>query len=443
VITICPQCQLSLAVSAADLRVAQGHVRCGRCASVFNALVSLYESETEALAPQPTAEPAIGTAPGEQTEAAIEAAAGATQSRILAVTIDTDATGAGANTGVFEAGDLPPAATIDSAATTTGPSQQEAALEQPALGWLPAANDPGVEEVVAANDPIADAEAIGIRAPSLESIERLDIDLGALPPTTDDWNVVPQLQPAGADSIDLAEPEVGQTRDADAGLIPIYDLDADRDVPPERAESTDSAEPSPRPAVPPQDDAPLDELVAAEEPPRHARLWAAGSALLGLLLAGQWIHHQREALVAWPALTEPLTRLYAAIGRPIRLRGDLGAYDVRQLGAVAAADAPGTLTVRASLRNVSPRPQPMPLLRVTLQDRYGNRIASRDLTAAEYQQRPAGTAPTQLLAAGARLETAVQLVDPGGSAVGFELDVCLAEGGATRCASDIVAANRR
>jgi len=42
-ITICPQCQLSLAVSASDLRIAHGQVRCGRCASVFNALISLYE----------------------------------------------------------------------------------------------------------------------------------------------------------------------------------------------------------------------------------------------------------------------------------------------------------------------------------------------------------------------------------------------------------------
>jgi hypothetical protein len=63
--------------------------------------------------------------------------------------------------------------------------------------------------------------------------------------------------------------------------------------------------------------------------------------------------------------------------------------------------------------------------------------ATRDLAAAEYQQRPTGTAAATLLAAGARLETAVQLVDPGGNAVGFELDVCLVEAGSTRCANDI------
>ena len=41
--TVCPKCTLSLAVTAADLRVGQGYVRCGRCANVFNALLALSE----------------------------------------------------------------------------------------------------------------------------------------------------------------------------------------------------------------------------------------------------------------------------------------------------------------------------------------------------------------------------------------------------------------
>ena len=41
--TVCPKCALTLVVTAADLRVAQGYVRCGRCSSVFNALARLTE----------------------------------------------------------------------------------------------------------------------------------------------------------------------------------------------------------------------------------------------------------------------------------------------------------------------------------------------------------------------------------------------------------------
>ena len=41
--TVCPKCALTLVVTAADLRVAQGYVRCGRCSNVFNAIVGLSE----------------------------------------------------------------------------------------------------------------------------------------------------------------------------------------------------------------------------------------------------------------------------------------------------------------------------------------------------------------------------------------------------------------
>jgi predicted Zn finger-like uncharacterized protein len=41
--TTCPNCRLNLAVTATDLRIGQGYVRCGRCERVFNALVSLAE----------------------------------------------------------------------------------------------------------------------------------------------------------------------------------------------------------------------------------------------------------------------------------------------------------------------------------------------------------------------------------------------------------------
>ncbi|MGC1730171.1 MAG: MJ0042-type zinc finger domain-containing protein, partial [Steroidobacteraceae bacterium] len=41
--TVCPKCALTLVVTAADLRVAQGYVRCGRCSSVFNALAQLSD----------------------------------------------------------------------------------------------------------------------------------------------------------------------------------------------------------------------------------------------------------------------------------------------------------------------------------------------------------------------------------------------------------------
>ena len=56
--TVCPKCALTLVVTAADLRVAQGYVRCGRCSNVFNALARLSEDKGASAATQ-----AQGTAP--------------------------------------------------------------------------------------------------------------------------------------------------------------------------------------------------------------------------------------------------------------------------------------------------------------------------------------------------------------------------------------------
>ena len=62
--TVCPKCALTLVVTAADLRVAQGYVRCGRCSNVFNALARLSEDKGASAAAQTP-----GTAPAAPTDA--------------------------------------------------------------------------------------------------------------------------------------------------------------------------------------------------------------------------------------------------------------------------------------------------------------------------------------------------------------------------------------
>ena len=60
--TVCPKCALTLVVTAADLRVAQGYVRCGRCSSVFNALARLTD-ERQAGAASGEPDPASAAEP--------------------------------------------------------------------------------------------------------------------------------------------------------------------------------------------------------------------------------------------------------------------------------------------------------------------------------------------------------------------------------------------
>ena len=53
--TVCPKCTLTLAVTASDLRIGQGFVRCGRCSNVFNALLALSEEPDAAPGATPSA----------------------------------------------------------------------------------------------------------------------------------------------------------------------------------------------------------------------------------------------------------------------------------------------------------------------------------------------------------------------------------------------------
>jgi hypothetical protein len=145
------------------------------------------------------------------------------------------------------------------------------------------------------------------------------------------------------------------------------------------------------------------------------------------------VHHFRHDLAANARLYRPLTALYSALGVSLVPRWNLGSYDVRQLG--ASAETAGQIMVRASVKNVANQPQPLPLLRVTLQDRFGNRIAARDVPPESYL--PRAIPSSSFLSSGQRIDAEMAFVDPGSNAVGFEIDACLPRpGGSIACAND-------
>jgi hypothetical protein len=91
------------------------------------------------------------------------------------------------------------------------------------------------------------------------------------------------------------------------------------------------------------------------------------------------------------------------------------------------------MTVRASLKNGASFAQPMPLLRLELEDRFGGTVARRDFQPAEYLKDPAQA--TRLLPAGSSTEAELAIVGATAEAVGYRLDVCLQdESGAVQCA---------
>ncbi len=116
---------------------------------------------------------------------------------------------------------------------------------------------------------------------------------------------------------------------------------------------------------------------------------AAG--LLIFVLLAQILHHYRGELADVAALHGPggLAGFYQVLGAPLEPRWDISvmrcgssgrALTVRQRQPVGAGPA-SAITRRARSR--------LPLLRVVMQDRFGNRVAARDLLPAEYLGRVA------------------------------------------------------
>ena len=161
--------------------------------------------------------------------------------------------------------------------------------------------------------------------------------------------------------------------------------------------------------------------------------WLAAAILVGALLIVQVVHQNREWLAAHTPLGGSLRALYSKMGTPVTPAANLSAYQLRQWGVTGDPAGAGTLRVRASILNTAAQLEPYPLLRVTLANRFGGSIGTRDFEPSEYLGKPTA----KLLAPGERADATLDILDPGKSAEGFEIDVCLR--GADRrvsCAND-------
>jgi predicted Zn finger-like uncharacterized protein len=522
--TVCPKCALTLVVTAADLRVAQGYVRCGRCSSVFNALARLSD-ERQAGAPgaeasaQPDPQP-VEPAPetdtdlspleralaGPDEEPATEPASAAEDSIPEdALEFNPETTDVGA---VF----VEPPPNPQWTAATGSFNAMRAATQSSGKNSPQAPSEPGETQVDVEIDAAFLADML--REPTESEPQSPEPERSELQRSAgQSAEPQPQQQPEPQAEAQRSEPEPSEPqpesqpsasgrseaptrRRAQAAHLPPAAAQAPagttRGAAPKRAASppqagagampVDSsprvparhgtprtrppAEASPRPrsvaarrpessaedttarTVEESTSAPLDiaehryavAKLAEAQRPLYARLsphaWGAGAALAVLVLLAQIVNHYRDELATNPRLSRPLTTLYGSLGVQLVPHWDLRAYDVRQLGASADPAGSGLITVRASIKNAGHQAQPLPLLRVTLQDRFGNRIAARDVAPRFYV--PHTMPDTSYLAGGQRIDAEMGFVDPGANAVGFEIDACLpARGGAVTCTNDL------
>ena len=513
--TVCPKCALTLVVTAADLRIAQGYVRCGRCSSVFNALARLTDDRQAAESLSEAQQQPLARA-----ESRHAAESGELQAHPEPHGEESQDEASREEAPPAKNHGAPPASTAaPSAAPVSAPSAsaEEEAIPESALEFDPSTTDVGAVFIVPPPDPAwaaatgtfksmiahahgttpegspsdgssseeSSSEESSSEASSLEAssaaetspegssveeslIERSASRAGKLTESLSIESLaaspepgVPEAThpPPGA-SAAAGEPEssaIGQQRPAlPARSAPTRGPEAARTV---------RSRPGPRQTLherPPLAAAPRRpgpgnlqqgrdqdrDLTAAVNliddsvlPEGHgavrvrARVWGVAAGIAALVLLAQIVHHYRDELAVQAGLYRPLTALYAALGIPLMPRWDVRSYDVRQLGAVASPATAGLITVRASIKNAAHQAQPFPLLRVTMQDRFGNRIAARDVAPRSYLSH--AISPSAVLGAGQRIDAEMGLVDPGANAVGFEIDACLPQrGGGIICAND-------
>jgi predicted Zn finger-like uncharacterized protein len=434
--TVCPKCALTLVVTAADLRVAQGYVRCGRCSSVFNALARLTEERGGASLPAAEAVAAV-----ERAAAQAEATAATAQEPAAEVAAPIEEAAAAQSfaeeeSPPDEALEFNPATTdVNSVFVQPAPDPQWTAATGSFKALMAANDEPAPEEPVPGGPVDVEIDAAFFAAMlSAESPPKISQPVPGAEPAARSEPPTPAVRPARP-----APRAAAPARAVPAATIPlrrapapVFDrADADGDGLTLKEESFEESPGAPEP----DDDA---ETQSAAQLSPLARLrehgWSVGALLALLLLGAQVVNHERDELAASARFNRPLTALYGRLGVKLFPHWDLHAYDVRQLGASAETTAPALITVRASIKNGANQPQPLPLLRVTLQDRFGNRIAMRDVAPRSYL--PATIPASSFLAAGQRIDAELDFADPGAEAVGFEIDACLPARGGVSCAND-------
>jgi Protein of unknown function (DUF3426) len=154
-----------------------------------------------------------------------------------------------------------------------------------------------------------------------------------------------------------------------------------------------------------------------------------------LILLVQIVHAHRGTLARNPKLGPAVISLYRTFGLNLTPEWNLHAYEIRQWGVVSDPNIPGTLKVRASVKNLAEFPQPYPLLKLVLEDRWGEQVRSREFEPREYLDSSAMA--DRMMAPAQEANATIAIVDPGPDAEGFRFDVCLRGTGGAVCASDV------
>jgi len=379
--TRCPDCDTTFRVTDDALQKANGQVRCGRCASVFNAYAERRDAPGE-LASAHTPSPSTEPQPSAPTPSAHAAA--------------------------------PPPAPSPASASSPAPAPAPSPASESVL-----APDDVPEPLPSNPQPARDSREAAF-APLLESAPRSIQSAAAARATGADGfgsvaDVVAQLEIGASDE------------DAETGEMQAH-------VPSE-AEALSASRVQ---EVLEIDATPPVQWTLEPDPPRsRATVWTAGVLAAVLGLGVQAANHYRADLAGKATVGPWVQRAYATLGITVLPRWNIRQYEILDWVATAEPNArgQGSLKITARIKNRGPQYQPYPSVQLRLKDRWEAAVGNRVFAPVEYL----AAAPRRLMAPGETARAQLEVVDPGPDAYGFELDVCIeVETHRLSCGSDKV-----
>ena len=159
-----------------------------------------------------------------------------------------------------------------------------------------------------------------------------------------------------------------------------------------------------------------------------------GAAFLVLVLVGQAVHANREALSTSDLFNQTIAPIYRKLGNPVTPEWSITGWQFEATNG-SVADDQDVLTIYSRIGNRSKQRLPYPLVHVSLTDRWEEIIGSRVLEPNEYL---AGNGnPGELVIPGDNFTAVITIDEPSVEATGFKLNVCYrVSPGRVRCATE-------
>jgi predicted Zn finger-like uncharacterized protein len=214
--------------------------------------------------------------------------------------------------------------------------------------------------------------------------------------------------------LQLAYPQA----EAEPSSVPERAAPADPPAQPDVPEAP-KADETAAPATTAAESAPFEAFVPAP-PPRPARAWAFGAALLVVTLGLQLAFAYRAELARqYPPLRPALESICEPIGCTVAWANDEAALKLEESELVEVPGKPGQIALLARIRNLSSAPQQFPHVELTLSDLSGQTAIRKVLRPTDYL----GRAPArgEVMAAGSETQLSLRFDTGSTKPTGYEL----------------------